>query len=380
MKPKILLLTFSILEDISPVDPESINIIKKYSQLAEKKLKGQGLDIVRIEKIIKNNESKKQAIDIINKETPDCVIFQIGVWPSPSLAIDIINILRDKTPIILWAVDNMKILSLVPACQFHGTFDDMGIEHEFIYANPEETEFTEKIKKIALASKVIRELSGSNLGLFGGRYMHMYTGTADPIQVKNIFGIEIVHINEFLLVREAEKIEKNKIKKYSEYLHNSYGKISAPPDVEEKSIRLYLAMEKMLKEYELDFAAVKCMIEVQSDYCSHCLSVSRHIDEGFIISCEADINGAITMQLLKLLSNSVVGFGDVCRVDKKTGVLTVINCGAFATGLSKDLKNVKWPEQKEDLVPGKGTGMTTFLRCRHGKRTFDDGRNQSNGF
>ena len=260
---------------------------------------------------------------------------------------------------------------LIPAVvQKPRHFDDMGIKHEFIYAGPEENEFIQKVCSMAHAAKTARELSGANLGLFGGRYMNMYTGTADPIQVKKVFGIEITHINEFWLVKQAEKIDKKKIKEYSEFLHRTYGEIAAPQEVQERSIRLYFAMEKFRREYELDLATVKCMLEVQGDYCSHCLSVSRHIDEGFIISCEADINGAITMQILKLLSGLAAGFGDVCRVDRKAGVLTVINCGAFATNLAGDYKRVRWLEQNRDLVPGEGTGMTTFFTSKPGKITL----------
>ena len=103
-------------------------------------------------------------------------------------------------------------------------------------------------------------------------------------------------------------------------------------------------MKKLKDEHDLDFAGVKCMLEVQGSYCSHCLSVSKHIDEGFIISCESDINGALTMQILKLLSNSAVGFGDICEVGKDK-ILKLVNCGAFATNLSEGPDDVVFKER-----------------------------------
>ncbi|MCL6087199.1 MAG: hypothetical protein M1475_02195 [Actinobacteria bacterium] len=370
IKPKAAIVTFSIPQEISPISPESRYVIIEYRKRAEEILIKEGLDILNIERFIEDRKATQEVINHLTKENIDSVIFQIGVWPSPSLAIDIINSLNIRIPIILWAFNETRVLSLVPACQFHGAFDDMGIEHEFIYANPEEEKFFKKIKEITIASKAVRDLNGMNLGLFGGRYMNMYTGTADPVQVKKLFGVEIIHINEFSLVEGAKRIDNKKIKEYLEYLHKKYGEISAPFDVEDKSIRLYYAMEKLKEEYDLDFASVKCMLEVQGEYCSHCLSVSKHIDEGFIISCEGDINGALTMQILRLISNSAAGFGDVFEVNPKNKILSVVNCGTFATEFAENPKDVNFPEQMKSLVPGDGTGMTTSFICKPGRVTI----------
>jgi L-fucose isomerase len=369
MRPKVGLITISIPQEISPLSPKSRKTIMKYAESAISKLK-KNLDVIRVDEFIENNTTALKVSEHLRKENVDCVIFQIGAWPSPALAIDVIDKLNKKIPIIVWAFDDLEVLSLVPACQFHGAFDDMGIAHEFIYTNPDDENFTLSIEKITSTAAAVKKLNGMNLGLFGGRYMHMYTGTADPLQVKKVFGVEITHINEFCLVEEAKKVSRKKIEEYYEYLRNTYGKITAPLDMVEKSIRLYLAMKKLKTEYDLDFASVKCMLEVQGSYCSHCLSVSKNIDEGFIVSCEGDINGAITMQLLKLLSKSAVGFGDICKLDMEKNILTLVNCGAFATNFAEKPEEVTFPEQLKTLAPGPGTGMTTSFICKPGKVTI----------
>ena len=369
-KPKIGLITLSIEQKISPINPKSRLIISQYADEAEKVIKKENLVVFRVKDFIENRQMASKISYQLIKEKIDCVIMQIGVWPSPSLMFDIIENLNPYMSIILWAIDDLEVKSFVPACQFHGALDDVAISHEFIYANPNESDFINRIKNIAHASHAVRRLRGMNLGLFGGRYMNMYTGTADPIQVKKVFGVEIKHINEFCLVKEAEKINNSSIKQFAKKLREKYKKITVPKDVEEKSIRLYFAMEKLKKENDLDFAAVKCMLEVQGDYCSHCLSVSQHIDKGFIISCEADINGAITMQILKLLSNQAAGFGDIIRLDKINNMLTVVNCGAFAATLADKPDDVTFAEQRKDLVPGDGSGMTTAFICKSGKVTL----------
>ena len=370
MKPKVGLIVLTIPQEISPIPKKAKEIMEDYSKRAEKSLKKNNLDIIRIAELIDKTEVSKEKIRYLINENVYCVIFMIGAWPSPALAIDAIDKLNRRIPIILWAFPDDTILSLVPACQFHGAFDDMGIEHDFIYSEPEDSKFTDKIKKLAAAAFVVNKLNSMNLGLFGGRYMHMYTGTADPIQVKEVFGVEITHINEFCLVDEAKKIDSDKVKKFSDHLHNKYGKITTPPDVEEKSIRLYFAMKKLANENNLDFASVKCMLEVHGSYCSHCLSVSQNLDEGFVVSCEGDINAALTMQILKVISNSAPGFGDIHALYMDDNILRIANCGTFPTEFAENPKDVCFSEQYAHLVPGPGTGMVTTYICRPGKVTL----------
>ncbi|MCL4378910.1 MAG: hypothetical protein M1409_11165 [Actinobacteria bacterium] len=370
MIPKIGIVVLAVPQEISPIPKTAKNSMENFAIRAEENLKKLNLDIIRVKEFVTNAKIANEKINYLINEKIDCLIFEIGSWPSPSLAIDMINKLDKRVPIILWATSDQITLSLVPTCQFHGAFDDMGIEHEFIFADPEDNRFKNSVSNIAKAGNVTNKLNGMNMGLFGGRYMNMYTGTADPIQVKKIFGVEITHINESCLVDEAEKIEIGNINDFSNFLHDKYKSVTAPPDVENKSIRLYFAMKKLKDDYNLNFAAVKCMIETQGKYCSHCLSVSQNLDEGFVIACEADINAAITMQIMHMVSGSAPGFGDFFNLDMENNILKVGNCGTFATEFAKDPKDVVLNEQYKHLVPGPGTGMVSSFICKSGKVTL----------
>ena len=370
IRPKIGLIVLTIKQEISPIKSESKEIMEDFAARAEKSLKNEEFDFIKISDFIDDACVAEEKINVLIREKIDCLIIMIGAWPSPSLAIDMIDKINKKIPVILWAIPSSIIESLVPTCQFHGAFDDMDIKHYFIYSEPESDAFIKKIREITKAGFAINKLNGMNMGLFGGRYMNMYTGTADPIQVKKIFGVEITHIDEFCLVDEAKKVSKKEIMEFANNLKNKYGKINVPEDVKDKSIRLYYAMKKLKNEYNLDFAGVKCMLEVQGSYCSHCLSVSQNLDEGFVISCEADINAAITMQILKLLSNSAPGFGDLFDFKLKENLLKICNCGVFATEFAKTPKEVIFNEQYKHLVPGPGTGMITSFICKPGKLTL----------
>jgi L-fucose isomerase len=183
--------------------------------------------------------------------------------------------------------------------------------------------------------------------------------------------VETVHLDEFWLVSRAQRVDEEKVKDYYAGLKNCYGKITAPSDVIDKSIRLYFALQEMINEFELDFAGLKCMPEVQGDYCSHCLSVSMHLNQGVVVACEADTNAALTMQILELLAASPVGFGDVFQISLETGQLRLVNCGTMATDFATNPKDVEWVEQYDFIATtGPGTGLCPVFVCKPGRVTL----------
>ena len=63
MKPKVGFITFSIAQEISPLGTESEVIITDYAEKAENILKREGLDVLRIEKFIKNKTITQEVIN-----------------------------------------------------------------------------------------------------------------------------------------------------------------------------------------------------------------------------------------------------------------------------------------------------------------------------
>jgi len=367
MKPKIGLMTISLPPELSTVPREAVQVADDYAARMEKNLIGLGSEVIKVDAQIQDDKASLEKTRYLAGKDVDLIVYMVGSWVYVSVLVNATRKL--EVPFVLWGIPDMRTGSLVASCINHGGLDEMGIKHEFVYGEPENNDLLKKIITIAKAAMVKNNLEGLIYGLFGGRCMYMYTAMPDLVQIKKVFGIETIHLNEFWLVERARKVDKKKVKEYSKWLHKKYGKIDVPEDVEDRSIRLYFALEELRKEYDIDFAGLKCMPEVQGDYCSHCLSVSMHLDQGFVASCEADTNAAITMQILKILSGSPPGFGDVFQLDNNN--LRLVNCGTFATKFSSSPKDVDFKQQYDFIATtGPGTGMTTAFVCKPGRVTL----------
>ncbi len=367
-KPKIGLTTVSLPPELSTVPPEAVRIADGLGKRAEESFSKAGLEVIRIKEQAQNEEASVAATKKLVEAGVDTIIYMVGSWIYVPI---VITPTRDlKRPFILWAVPEMTIGSLVPSCITHGSLDEMGIRHNFIYGLPEDQDLIEQVVKFSRAAMVVNRMDGMRYGLFGGRCMYMYTGMPDLIQVKRIFGVETVHIDEFMLVKRAEEIEKERLVKFLEEFKKDYGKIESSDDVMEKSVRLYFALKEMAKENKLDFVGLKCMPEVQGNYCSHCLSVALNNSEGLVTACEADTNGALSMEILHLLSGKAAGFGDVFEIGLKNGKVRLVNCGSVATEFATSKKDVDWGLQYDFIAPGPGRGATTAFVCKPGRITL----------
>jgi len=120
-----------------------------------------------------------------------------------------------------------------------------------------------------------------------------------------------------------------------------------------------MAIKNVLEKDGYNMVAVKCQDEMIDNYGSSCLAVSLLNDEGFVVSCESDINAAITMKLLNSISGGTSLFGDINHLDQEKKILRVVNCGSMPSLMADSRKDVDLGLQYEYM--GKAQGTTTVF-------------------
>ena len=244
----------------------------------------------------------------------------------------------------------------------HGSLDELGIKHRFFYGSSKSARLLGEISAFASGAACARGLSGRRLAVIGGRVMGMYTTMADIIQVKTLFGVEIEHIDSVRVHMTAESLEDLEVAKVKKGLLDRFGKVNTQEGVLDKSIRLYIALKTVLEKENYEIAAVKCMEEMINNYACFCLATSLLNNEGFTISCEADINAALTMSILRTASGGIALFGDVNHLDHEGGELRIVNCGSMPTLLAASEKKVDLENQYGYM--GEAGGATIVFSVR----------------
>jgi L-fucose isomerase len=131
------------------------------------------------------------------------------------------------------------------------------------------------------------------------------------------------------------------------------------PSILERQVRAYLATKDIVADYGWDFLGIKCHYEMSEYYAVQCLSASLLNDpydwegpkETNVVSCEADSDGALSMQLLKLLTSQPVALLDVRFYDQEAGLWVLSNCGAAPTWFAARSEDPAENLAKVQLVP-----------------------------
>ncbi len=316
-------------------------------------------------------EALEEAKKLVAKDV-DGVILNFSIWVYPNLAV--IAARNIERPLLMLSNVHPTRCGLVGMMASAGSLDQMGIQNSRVWGDIAKPEVYEKVLKFAQAAKVVNSLKGSVYGMFGGRSMGMYTGVAEQSTWMKRFGIDCEHMDEMEIIRLAELIDKTRIDSAFEWLTENTECIHYNGEglTEEKlrfQIACYLATKDMIKERGLDFIGIKCQPEMGNHFVTQCLSQAFLNDpydmEGekdiTVCSCENDMDGALTMQMLHLLTGAPTLFFDFRHYDEENDVFVFSNCGSQSTyyagrsaNFRDNLKNVEFFAQSPEFFEAGG--------------------------
>ena len=330
--------------------------------------------------------SKRQGLEVAKKvngnEGP--VMLYIPIFINPSIVAHTAK--RIQKPIALVGNHAKDSISQVGFLAAAGAMDQLGISYKRIPYDGASREAMKELTAWANAANAAEQLNGQTFGCIGGRSLGISTGTADLVQWENLFGVDMEQIDQFEIADRGKTVSEAEIETYLAYIERYYGQVLYNSEERftrehlKKMISSYLATKAIMRDYELDFVGIKCQTELSNRYCLQCLNVQMLNDpydaDGnkcpVACSCEADADGALSMQILKLISGGKpTALQDIAQVTSDRFVFA--NCGAMASyfaGLSEK------PEEdlsKVHLMPhgfGMVGGAATQFVCEEGIFTY----------
>ena len=168
-----------------------------------------------------------------------------------------------------------------------------------------------------------------------------------------LFGIEIDGWEQADLIERARDIPDERAMKFYQWMAETFGTIVAGKEAVIAQIKMYLAMRELIEDKGYDFVAAKCLPELPAVYTTFCLAHAILGDacdafgqkDPFVFACEADVNAALTMQILKLLAGGPVMFTDLTHYDLKDNLLILCNCGSQPTDFASSKEDVYWEKE-----------------------------------
>ncbi|MCD6170723.1 MAG: L-fucose/L-arabinose isomerase family protein [Candidatus Latescibacteria bacterium] len=317
------------------------------------------VEVIPGQQIIWTSQLARQEAQRMRAQDVDATIFNYSIWAFPHLSA--IAAENGQPPYLLLSNLNPTYPGLVGMMAAAGSLDQLGIPNWRLWGDiSSDKKLLDQVLCFCRAARAVHDLRGQTYGLIGGRSLGMYTAVSDTRQWQEVFGVDVEHVDQLEIVRLAEQVPNTQAEKALKWLEQNVGEIhydgkKLTPQKLKYQIKCYEATKRIIREKALDFVGIKCQPELSDNYVTQCLSAAFLNDkydwngshEPIVCACEVDMDGALTMQILKLLSDDPVLFMDFRHYDEEEQVFVFCNCGSQATyyaGRSDDpkenLKNV----------------------------------------
>ena len=327
-----------------------------------------GLKVVEHQIVVATKDEARAALRRMKTdEHVDMIVLFSGTWVWAS---HLVGAIRDYAAggkaVLLWTHPGSQGWRPVGGLVMHGGLLEIGVPHKFVYGEAGDSETVRKIVSYARAAHLQNSLNMSTMGTFGGRGMGQTCGVADPSQWMRMFGVDIDSRDTSELIHAAEKISPKEISDLQPRLEKLFGTAPEKNIVNERSIRLYLALKKIVEKERFDFYTIQSFPGLANDYAATCFAQSMMLEDGYGASTLGDFNTALTVWLLTKLSKERVYYGDLQHIDKKKKEVKIIGDGACPPSLASKLGPAGFSEHG---IPteGEAGGMSVKLICKVGE-------------
>jgi L-fucose/D-arabinose isomerase len=320
------------------------------------------------------------------------VVYNMSVFAFPNFASLAAVVLNKPTAILSPAKSELPGMGGMLAAA--GGLRQIGVYEERIWGSYESDQTRRSLDTFMRAAGCRHALRGQVYGQIGGRSMGMLTGvSSSPAEWLRVFGVDIDHADQSEILRLAQEVSPTERERGVKWIDSSVRKVhyqegsKLTRETLGFQVACAMAVKRLAREREFDFVGIKCHYDLSEYYCTQCLSASLlpfdldwdGLREPMVCACEADADGALSMQILKLLSGLPPLFCDLRHFDEKAGLWTLCNCGGQSVYYSRRSSDPTENLAAVELVPvipkygGTGAhvryvgcaGPLTFARLTH---------------
>jgi L-fucose isomerase len=305
-------------------------------------LRGAGHEVHAGDEIVAANDRAVAVSRRLADHRADLTVINLPVWAFPHFTM--LAARETPGPLMLFSTVDPQYPGMVAMLAAGGALDQIGRRHARGWGDASAPEVAELLDRTARAGAAARRLQGATFGRIGGRPMGMYTAVSNADQWMKQFGIDVEEIDQLELVRRADAIRDGHAAEGRRWLEERVAAVhydgrQLTPELLERQLRIYLAMRELVEERHLDFCGIKAQPELTDGFCTTDVAEAFLNDpydwdgdkEPLVCSTEADMDAALTMQILKQLSGTPVLFADVRHHHADLDVWDLCNSGQHAT-------------------------------------------------
>lgn len=344
---------------------DAVNYIKsKYSNENVSFVDLKGINDVEV---LFNEKDVDKVVERFQKEKVDAIFLINCNFGNEEVAADVARKLNK--PVLLWApiddefeADGMRYTD--SQCGVFGVsrqLQRLNIKFTYIECcSIEDKIFDRGLNKFISVACMVKNFNGLRVAQVGMRPKPFCSVIFNEGELLQRFGIQVIPINLAVVIDKYKRIlieREEELRAGEKLLQSRYELDDLTRPVLKEMYAFVLLYQELFEEYNVHAISAECWTAMQLAVgAMPCTAYSILADMGYIISCESDMHGAITMAMLSCasLGKKVPFFGEfTVRHPEDRNVELLWHCGPFAYSLKKPssvAKNVnmrQWFEVKD---------------------------------
>lgn len=331
IQPKIGLATI-----VSPYEVGGEKVVALQRQAAGV-LADAGMQVMVGKGIVDCDENGIHAGKEISSQDPDAICILYGTYADDTFATAVLE--QCNIPAIVWGTNDFDTGSIAGAQQVSEVLAETGRYCRLVFGNVEDRRTVDEVVMTARAASARKRFVNSRIGVIGYPRIRGQTQAAfDEVELHEKFGCRIVGIGTHRFVTLKDQVLEDEARQLWLKASNGIRKSSVIDEQILESARAYLAIKKLVVDYELNAVAFEDWFEFIG---LPNLAFSLLNDEGVPAACEADVHSALTMYLLALLTGKPAFHGELLGMLEEEDALLVAHYGAGAPSLAKSKEEIR---------------------------------------
>jgi L-fucose isomerase-like protein len=287
-------------------------------------------------KLIMDAAGVEEALVELQATQFDLLILLQASFADSSMAVALAESVQDRgVPLLLWAVpeersgERLRLNSLCGINLAGHALKRRNIAYDYLLLPAHAPQALDRIDQLVRAGHAVRLLRESRIGLVGEPPTGFDTCHYNSDELRDRFGAQVVPLALAETLQAAAAVP-------SEQRQEFVDRVAAfTPNLAEFNTNatagtagVYVALRDRAQADQLDGIAVRCWPEFFTELgCAACGAMSMLTEEAIPCSCEADVNGTLTLVLLQAISGLQPFITDLVNVDAESDSAVLWHCG-----------------------------------------------------
>ncbi len=314
--------------------------------------KGLDFDLVPIQNPVTDVELAEKAAAELIEAGVDFVMIQLATVASGEL---LLPLSRVAPRLGVWGTPDphqegeIKLHSLVAVNHFASIITrylgDDGPPYKWFFGHVDDEQFVRRFEITVRALRAVKRMSTARVGWIGGFSPGFYNMNFEEDKVRARLGTEVVAHEFSEIVDLTNAADRDEAQHIVSDLTAAAAEVLTSDDAMETGASLYLALKQLATDNDYSALAVQCWPMFQETLgIAPCMAYSwLGSEDGFAVSCEGDVPGALTMLLLNELSDRPGSSTllDMTALDLSADSMLMWHCGVTPRHFANE-DGIRW--------------------------------------